>query len=733
MSFKNIALPIAKLGIPVFPLQPKVKEPPPGMKFLEEATTDPNKIEQWNSDNPNYNVAMLADGEYGFLEFDIPDGIEQACTEKHQPRPVTREQLSGGGGQHFVFKMSDDTKALGNRSISLPTPCTCSKQDNQAACVVCSEPKAHHHHEWFSFRARNKYLVGAGSTHPNGKPYKLTQNVVPAEMPTWLSDWIRERSSPSKAADTTKPKGTLPIHRKFDPTDFWDFYGIDIDFVKDGVWYVVSECPGVGHKHRHSKLTAFYWDGDNLGWSCFAQGCPTTGMSIGQLIKFLNKTHDPYKKPIWEDDENWLDDFDIDILDIGFDAKVDDVETVPMTAAKQAPKPETPKKPRLVVIGTSNSGDEERSLIGVRASDVTPKLFRWLWNEKIPQALTLWVGKPDNGKSLGLLDLAARVSRGDDWPDGEKNAKGPQVVLYCATEDSTQMTLVPRLMAAKANLENIVFPRYVRVKEKKDKHNCRLNLKNDLTAIKNAVLETPEIALIVFDPMNSYWPDVDENKAKEIAPVLEAVAKFTEDTGVTVIGLIHHSKRSDTDALGKVLGSVRVGGIARAVWEISKEKDKQSTDPGAIRMALVKGNVHRKRTGMKYHIEGVPLVIEGETTSLPRIVWDGILDKSADELLDDQKQEEKEGHGDNKLLLAVELIRSSLPMTPPDLMQKGQDEGIARATMYRAKEKIDESDDPIYSEQISSNRKERRWWLTSQWQEHLKATDVKPADPSQVF
>jgi hypothetical protein len=53
--------------------------------------------------------------------------------------------------------------------------------------------------------------------------------------------------------------------------------------------------------------------------------------------------------------------------------------------------------------------------------------------------------------------------------------------------------------------------------------------------------------------------------------------------------------------------------------------------------------------------------------------------------------------------------------------------------MYRAKEKIDESDDPIYSEQISSNRKERRWWLTSQWQEHLKATDVKPADPSQVF
>src|SRR5258705_8919631 len=100
-----MAAPFIKLGIPVFPLLPKEKEPTSGMKFLEEATTYPNKIEQWNLDNPNYNVALLADGEFGFFEFDIQDGMEKACAETGQSRPRTREQKSGNHGQHFIFRM----------------------------------------------------------------------------------------------------------------------------------------------------------------------------------------------------------------------------------------------------------------------------------------------------------------------------------------------------------------------------------------------------------------------------------------------------------------------------------------------------------------------------------------------------------------------------------------------------------------------------------------------------
>lgn len=694
MTFKDIALPIAKLGIPVFPLLPKVKEPPPGMKFLEEATTDPNRIEQWNVDNPNYNVAMLADGDFGFLEFDITDGIEKACAEKHQPRLNTREQLSGKGGQHFIFKMNDDTKSLGNRSVSQPCPCDCDKQEHQShPCAICLVTTPHHHHEWFSFRARNKYLVGAGSIHPNGKRYKLTNDAIPSEMPAWLADWIRENSSPRKT--TPKPREARLIHDEFNFEDFCLHYGIEVDFVRDGVWQVVKECPGVGRRHRGSKLTAFFWDGESLGWSCFAQACPTYGMTIGGLIKLMNQSQNPYTKPIWVEDEPF-DKFDIDFLDIGFDAKEADVTPIselpksdPNPKTKEEPHKSEPTNPKLVLIGKIENDDEHKMMVGVRASDITPKLFTWLWPDVIPVALTLWVGKPDNGKTLSLLDLAARVSRGDKWPDGAININGPRTVLYAATEDNKQTTLVPRLMAVGANLENIVFPLYNRVQEKankKDKYDCKINLKEDLKLLKQAVLDTPEIGLIILDPMNSYWPDVDENKAKEVAPVLEAIAKFCEETGVTVIGLIHHSKRTDTDALGKVLGSVRVGGIARAVWEISKEKGKDASEPGAIRMALVKGNVHKKRGGMTYHIEGTPLVIEGQTTELPRVIWDGKLDKSADDLLEEQKQETFDGR-DKKKILAKALITSRLangPQKARDMYKAAEDEGISDRTMKTA-------------------------------------------------
>jgi len=88
---------------------------------------------------------------------------------------------------------------------------------------------------------------------------------------------------------------TVEVSDDFDFDDRMDFYGIGIVGEKDDVWQVVEECPGVGYRHSGSTLTAFYWDGRSLGWSCFAQGCPLHGMSIGQVIAFLNaQKGEPY-------------------------------------------------------------------------------------------------------------------------------------------------------------------------------------------------------------------------------------------------------------------------------------------------------------------------------------------------------------------------------------------------------------------------------------------------------
>ena len=222
--------------------------------------------------------------------------------------PVTRTQKSGSGGGHFIFKSTDRSRALGNRE----------GQRNG--------------HEWFSFRSHNRYLVGAGSIHPNGNQYKTVKDVEPILVPDWILDFVERHSTP----DRPKPNGTLSVSDEFDFNDFCEHYGITIAGVRDDVWHVVEECPGVGYRHEKSTLTAFYWDGNSLGWSCFAQECPTHGLGIGQLISFMNRTHHPYKGVIWDKED--VDLGGVDILDLIPDGNVlEPVKAEPTLSLRGSP------------------------------------------------------------------------------------------------------------------------------------------------------------------------------------------------------------------------------------------------------------------------------------------------------------------------------------------------------------------------------------------------------------
>ena len=171
MSFLAIAEPFIKLGIPVFPLSPKTKVPPSGLRFLTEATTDQAQVVSWNADNLAYNVALLANDEFGFLEFDIKGGMKAAANEAGEAIPLTRAQRSGKGFGHYIFKHTERSRKLGNRSVNLTQSCDCDREENRP-CLrpECKVWTPHHHHEWFSFRASNKYLVGAGMYSPQWRP-----------------------------------------------------------------------------------------------------------------------------------------------------------------------------------------------------------------------------------------------------------------------------------------------------------------------------------------------------------------------------------------------------------------------------------------------------------------------------------------------------------------------------------------------------------------------------------
>jgi RecA-family ATPase len=315
----------------------------------------------------------------------------------------------------------------------------------------------------------------------------------------------------------------------------------------------------------------------------------------------------------------------------------------------------------------------------------------WLWPDRIPCGkVTLFAGKPDCGKSLATLNVIARVTNGSDWPDGTKG-EAPREVLLAATEDDLATTLVPRLKAAGADLTKVHLIKRVIVEGKSKTIKRILQLKEDALLIKRLLRDHPQVALIVLDPLTGYFGEVDPNKDKEIRPVMEAMTNAIEQSKTAVVGIIHHNKRSDVDALGKILGGSAVAGVSRAVWGFSRDTENKDE----FFMALVKSNLSKKRTGMKYKIgESEVKLGDGSTAQVPFTEWLGETELDANEVLGQER--DTKGRKDNKqITLAKEFlgryVTSGKSRMARDLYAECEKQGISVATLKQAKNEFPET------------------------------------------
>ena len=76
--------------------------------------------------------------------------------------------------------------------------------------------------------------------------------------------------------------------------------------------------------------------------------------------------------------------------------------------------------------------------------------MRWVWPRWIPAGMpSILFGITGLGKSHIYVDIAARISRGNQWPDGGQAPQGNVVVL--SAEDAAESVLKPRLVYASAD------------------------------------------------------------------------------------------------------------------------------------------------------------------------------------------------------------------------------------------------------------------------------------------
>lgn len=310
----------------------------------------------------------------------------------------------------------------------------------------------------------------------------------------------------------------------------------------------------------------------------------------------------------------------------------------------------------------------------INASTVTPANVRWLWRGWIPLGmLSLLLGLPGRGKTTLAERLGADVTRGRL----AGNLNSPANVLVVSYEDAIAETLVPRLIAAEADLDRVDF---VACKEA----GRVLDLTRHLPDIERRASVTGT-KLLVIDPLVAGMPrgDVNSHRDQDVRSVLAPLAALAAAQGLAVLATMHFSKSAVSALLGAG-GSIGFVGAARSilVFGVDPEDEEGAEGPRRV-LAHAKCNVGRLQKSraltLTEHVIG-PFDTEPIVTS--RVEIGDQCDVSADDLVRDT---------DRKLsprVRAERFLRDLLadgPHRATEVFDLAEDADVAVSTLKRAK------------------------------------------------
>lgn len=323
----------------------------------------------------------------------------------------------------------------------------------------------------------------------------------------------------------------------------------------------------------------------------------------------------------------------------------------------------------------------------VTANEIEPELIVWLWENRIPQGkLTVFCGVPDTGKSTIAIDIVARGTRGKHWADSE-NSNPVFDTLMLIAEDDLNDTIVPRLMAAGADLSRVHFAKQTIVTSENGKRALsRIALDEDLNAVRRLLAERSEIRLIVIDPLGSYLGKMKKNCEEDIRSILTELKDLAERAKVSIISIDHFNKNAEQSAIHRLSGAGALAAVPRAVWAFVKDQD----DPEKLRRLMLNAKLNvvseAKKVGLAYRTAGANLLIKGTSTSLPVIEWLGGNDSDLDEVLHRQADHEKGKLGKCSEWLAAQLEHG--PSFSREIYPKAANAGFSKNTVRRAMAQI---------------------------------------------
>lgn len=304
----------------------------------------------------------------------------------------------------------------------------------------------------------------------------------------------------------------------------------------------------------------------------------------------------------------------------------------------------------------------------LRASELPMTPVAWAWQNRIPLGhVTLIAGDPGLGKSALTAYLAARISRGDALPDGDRCAPRGQVLLVSA-EDNAEGTIVPRLRAAGADLAAVHLLREPP------------NLVHDFPSFKQEAIAIDNLKLIVVDPVTACMGGTDPNRTGPARVLMTNLSRLAARLECAVVGVSHLSKASGMrNPLAAVAGSNAFGAAARMAYLVSADTE----DANRCLLLPFKNNLGPRATGLAFHKRNTRLA---NGIKSPVVEFDGtVVEITAAEALRAAAlpTEERSALAQAKTFL-IGLLKEG-PLAANVVKEQARSAGIAHGTLVRAK------------------------------------------------
>ena len=295
----------------------------------------------------------------------------------------------------------------------------------------------------------------------------------------------------------------------------------------------------------------------------------------------------------------------------------------------------------------------------IKMSDVQLQEIEWLWYPFIPYGkLTIIQGDPGDGKTTLVLNIAAKLSKGECLDENMQIAE-PINIIYQTAEDGLADTVKPRLELAGADCEKIM------VIDESEKSLSMIDKR-----LEEAIVKTGA-RLLILDPIQAYLGGgMDMNRANEARDMTKKLGALAEKTKCAIILIGHMNKAAGNKAAYRGMGSIDFFAVARSVLLVGRIEGEANTRA----VVQIKNNL-----AAFGHAKAFELSERG-------FQWLGDYEITVDEVLGGIAPKANKMEQAKKILR--ELAEAQNAVQNNEVFELAEEHGISKRTMDNAKKEL---------------------------------------------